>query len=84
MAKPSFSVYTVIKKEGREDYWLNIGAAFDHKAGGMTILLQALPIDGRLVLRTYVEKPDQAPPPDEPRRDEEPKRSAYRDQSRGR
>ena len=86
MAKPSFSVYTVIKKEGRDDYWLNIGAAFDHQSGdGMTILLQALPTDARLVLRKFTEKPDQTPPPDDaPRRDEEPKRSAYREQSRGR
>lgn len=88
MATPSYSVYTVIKRDGPDgkplpDFWLNIGAAFPHTKGeGMTILLQALPIDGRLVLRKYVEKQDQPPPPEDHDPAPPPPRTGYRDQGR--
>lgn len=64
MAKPAFRAYTVIKREGKEDYWLNLGVAYPHEDGqGFNLLLQALPIDGRIVLRTYKEQeePEEAP-----------------------
>ena len=58
-ARPSFRAYTVIKREGQDDFWLPIGAAFSHQDGdGYNIVLQALPIDGRVVLR--VPKDDDA------------------------
>jgi hypothetical protein len=45
-------VYTVIRREGQDDFWLNLGLAFPHKDGkGFNIILQALPIDGKLVCR---------------------------------
>jgi hypothetical protein len=45
-------VYTVIRREGQDDYWLNIGLAFPHKDGhGFNIMLQALPLDGKVVCR---------------------------------
>ena len=48
----SHRVFTVIKREGEEDFWLPIGAAFEHKDGkGLNVILQALPIGGKLVLR---------------------------------
>lgn len=50
--EPLFRAYTVIKREGHQDFWLNIGAAFPHRDGsGFTVALQAFPLDGRLVLR---------------------------------
>jgi hypothetical protein len=50
--KPSYTAYTVQKREGQDDFWLAIGAAFMHQDGdGYNIILQALPIDGRIVLR---------------------------------
>ena len=65
MAKPSHRAYSVIKREGKEDYWLNLGVAFPHDDGeGFNLLLQALPVDGKLVLRTYREdKEDEAKDP---------------------
>jgi len=58
-AQPSFRAYTVTKREGQDDFWLPIGAAFPHDDGkGYNIVLQALPIDGRVVLR--VPKDDNA------------------------
>jgi hypothetical protein len=50
--QPNYQAYTVVKREGQDDYWLNIGAAFMHQDGdGFNILLQALPINGKIVLR---------------------------------
>ena len=54
MAKqqPTYQVYTVIKREGQDDFWLNLGLVFDHKDGkGFNIMLQALPLDGKIVCR---------------------------------
>src|SRR5450759_69046 len=50
--QPSYQAYTVVKREGQDDFWLNIGAAFMHQDGdGYNIMLQALPINGKIVLR---------------------------------
>ncbi len=49
-------------KRGRNDtFWLNIGVAFYHRDGhGLNVMLQAMPLDGRLVLRRYDEDPPKA------------------------
>lgn len=48
----SHRVYTVVSREGQDDFWLPIGAAFEHAdRSGYNVVLQALPIDGKLVLR---------------------------------
>jgi hypothetical protein len=63
-------VFTVIKREGQDDYWLSIGAAFEHADGkGYNVILQALPIDGKLVLR--VPKDDEEDDRTPPRRDDQ-------------
>src|SRR5258708_1351124 len=31
--QPEFQAYTVVKREGQDDFWINIGAAFAHKDG---------------------------------------------------
>jgi hypothetical protein len=55
--QPDFRAFTVIKREGADDFWLPIGAAFAHQSGdGFNVILQALPIpngDGqcKIVLR---------------------------------
>jgi hypothetical protein len=60
MSGPTHRAYTVIKREGKEDYWLNLGVGFAHEDGeGFNLLLQAMPLDGKLVLRTYKEKPEE-------------------------
>jgi hypothetical protein len=60
MSAPTHRAYTVIKREGKEDFWLNLGVAFAHEDGeGFNVLLQAMPLDGKLVLRTYKEKPEE-------------------------
>ena len=47
MSAPAYRAYTVIKRENKDDYWLNLGVAFPHEDGeGFNLLLQALPLDG--------------------------------------
>ena len=60
MAKPAYRAYTVIKHEDKDDYWLNLGACYPHEDGeGFNLLLNALPVDAKLVLRRYKEKPEE-------------------------
>ena len=56
-ATPTHRVYTVIRREGQDDYWLNIGLTFPHKdEKGFNIVLQALPLDGKIVCREVGEE----------------------------
>jgi hypothetical protein len=56
-ATPTHRAYSVIRLEGQDDYWLNIGLAFPHKDGkGLNIVLQALPLDGKIVCREVTEE----------------------------
>ena len=62
--QPSYRAYTVIKREGQDDFWLAIGAAFMHQDGdGFNVVLQALPIDGKIVLRPPKSDDQQEQPP---------------------
>ncbi len=54
--KPAFNAFVVEEREGQDPFWLKIGAAFEHKDGkGYNLVLQAMPFDGRVVLREYKE-----------------------------
>jgi hypothetical protein len=57
--QPSHRAFTVIKREGQDDFWLAIGAAFPHQSGdGFNIILQALPIpDGDGVCKIVLRPP---------------------------
>jgi hypothetical protein len=61
--QPTHRVYSVIKRDGQDDFWLSIGAAFAHQDGkGFNVMLQALPIDGKVVLRVpQADEPEQPP-----------------------
>jgi len=51
--QPTHRAYSVIRREGQDDFWLNLGLVFPHKDGdGFNIMLQAFPLDGKLVCRT--------------------------------
>ena len=58
---PSHFVYTIQEgAQDKPDYWTKIGAAFAHQDGkGLQIMLDALPLDGRLTLRVPQPKDDQ-------------------------
>ena len=54
--QPTHRAYSVIKREGQDDYWLNIGLVFPHKDNsGFNIMLQAFPLDGKIVCREITE-----------------------------
>jgi len=50
---PIYHAYTVRDgKDGQKSFWTRIGSFFVHDDGeGGTLLLDALPLDGRIVLR---------------------------------
>jgi hypothetical protein len=57
--------------EGNDAFWTRIGSAWPHKDGkGLNLVLSALPINGRLVLREYT--------PDDEKKDEEKKVAKFR------
>ncbi len=63
--QPAYRAFTVVKREGQDDFWLAIGAAFMHQDGdGYNIVLQALPIDGKIVLRLPKDDQNQQPSQD--------------------
>ena len=62
--KPTHRAFTVIRRDGQDDYWLNLGLAFPHKDGkGFNIVLQASPLDGKIVCREIVEDDAAEPAP---------------------
>jgi hypothetical protein len=71
---PSHRAYSVIKREGQDDYWLNLGLVFPHKDGnGFNIILQALPLDGKIVCREIGEEDAGEPPAQSRGRSEQPR-----------
>ena len=62
--RPTHRAYTVIKREGQDDFWLNLGLVFAHKDGkGLNIMLQAFPLDGKIVCREIAEEaPEEGSP----------------------
>jgi len=60
--KPMYRAYVVEDINEDDSFWTLIGSAFAHADNkGFNLLLKALPLDGRIVLRRYSEtKPDVA------------------------
>ena len=59
---PTHRAYSVIRRDGQDDYWLNLGLVFPHKDGnGFNIVLQALPLDGKIVCSEITEEDAEAP-----------------------
>ncbi len=61
--KPSYIAYIVrnYEKDGeKQGKWLECGAAWPNRDGdGFSLTLDALPVDGRIVLRKPKAKPEQ-------------------------
>ena len=54
MTKQTKAVYTITTSgSGKEDktFWNRIGSAFVNKDGSLNVVLNALPVDGRLHIR---------------------------------
>lgn len=58
--KPSHKAYVVEDRGEGEDndaFWTRIGSAWPHKDGkGLNLVLSALPVGGRIVLREYTDE----------------------------
>jgi hypothetical protein len=55
--QPTHRAYSVIRRDGQDDFWLNIGLVFPHKdGGGFNLILQAFPLDGKIVVREITEE----------------------------
>ena len=62
-SSPAYRAFSVLKREGQDDFWQPLGAAFPHQDGkGYNIVLQALPLDGKIVLREPQAEADADPP----------------------
>jgi len=62
--KPSFEAFQVKDGKSGEAYFTRVGAAFAHKDGeGHTVALDAMPMDGRVVLRSPKERLNEAREP---------------------
>ena len=66
--QPTHRAYSVIRREGQDDYWLDIGLVFPHKDnGGFNIMLQAFPLDGKIVCREITADDEADDPASQPR-----------------
>lgn len=79
--QPTHRAYSVIRREGQDDFWLNLGLVFPHKDGsGFNIMLQAFPLNGKIVCREISEadqdentvRPLRAPAEESPARNTRP------------
>ena len=53
------NVWTIRKgKDGERDFWKCIGTAFINRDGSLNVMLDALPLDGKLHIREPKEKDD--------------------------
>ncbi|MEM8971717.1 MAG: hypothetical protein AAGD43_06635 [Pseudomonadota bacterium] len=65
--KPAYRVYVVEDIDAENSFWTLVGTAFAHDdMKGMNVLLKALPMDGRLVLRRFTETPPEKSPGPKP------------------
>ena len=62
--KPSHKAFTVEDRGEGDDgdaFWTRIGSAWPHKDGkGFNIVLSALPVNGRIVLREFTDEDSKA------------------------
>ncbi|MBA2565252.1 MAG: hypothetical protein H0V09_07490 [Gemmatimonadetes bacterium] len=50
--QPTHTVYTIVETGGEKNRWLECGIAFTNRDGSLNLLLNALPVNGRLQVRT--------------------------------
>ncbi|MBI3609243.1 MAG: hypothetical protein HY204_00905 [Nitrospirae bacterium] len=54
-ARPVRHVFTVVDRNGKS-FWIRIGAAFGNYDGSETVLLDALPLNGKMQIRSPIAK----------------------------
>ena len=57
--KKNLRVYTIVDRgDGKKDLWLRIGPAFVNRDQSLNVMLNALPIDGKLHIREEQDAPE--------------------------
>lgn len=57
-------VWTVCPRgEGKKDFWLRIGTAFENRDGSLSVILDALPTNGKIIVRDEKPREEADPPP---------------------
>ena len=80
--EPTHKAFTVIRREGKDDFWLNLGLVFPHKDGkGFNIFTNAWPHDGKLVCREITEGDEAGEGRQEPSRSERGEQQGRRTRS---
>lgn len=59
------AVYTVVEKGDGKNIWVRIGGSFENRDGSETVLLDAMPFNGKLVIREYQPRDGTAARPSE-------------------
>jgi hypothetical protein len=52
--KKVLAVYTVVQKGDGKEIWLRVGSAFTNRDGSLSVLLDAVPTNGKLQVREYM------------------------------
>ena len=60
-AKRFQAVYAIVPKQDGKDVWLRVGSAFENRDGSTSVLLDAVPIGGKLQIRDYQPRDHAAP-----------------------
>lgn len=55
------AVYAVVPKQEGKDVWLRVGSAFENRDNSITVLLDAVPMGGKLQIREYQPRDAAAP-----------------------
>lgn len=55
-------VYTILEIEGGKSVWRVVGSAFVNRDESLTVLLDALPVNGKLHIREATEREERAKP----------------------
>ncbi len=56
---PKMKIAYVISERNGKSYWNRVGVAFVNRDNSINVILEAIPVSGRLQLRDYVPKDDQ-------------------------
>jgi len=50
------AVYVVVDRDGGKARWTRIGIAFENRDGSYNVVLDALPVSGKLHIREFAER----------------------------
>ena len=60
------AVYAIVEREGAKARWIRVGIAFTNRDGSLNLILDAVPVNGRLHVREFTESDAPEPNAAEP------------------